>query len=241
MKATPALTLVSNMKDSPKPKRSAVLFSGGKDSCMAAHLAKKAGHELSCLITILSENPDSYMFHTPSIERTKQQAEIMNLPLILESTKGIKEEELEDLEEAIRKARDKYSIDCIVTGALHSNYQVTRIQKICDKLELECLNPLWHKNELEYLKEIIREKFRVIITGVASEGLDQAWLGREIDEKFIRDIIELNKKFQIHISGEGGEFETFVLNCPLFERELKITDKKISGSGNSWRMEISVN
>jgi ABC transporter with metal-binding/Fe-S-binding domain ATP-binding protein len=218
----------------------AVLFSGGKDSCMAAYLAKKAGHEIACLITMLSENPDSYMFHTPSIERTKQQAEAMNLPLIVKSTKGIKEEELEDLEEAIKEAREKYRVECVVSGAIASNYQKSRIEEICKKLGLRSIAPLWEKDELEYLKDLIKNNFEVIITGVASEGLDESWLGRKIDEKFIQDIIELNRKFQIHVAGEGGEFETFVLNCPLFDRGLEITSKKTSGSGNSWRMGISL-
>ena len=124
-----------------------VLFSGGKDSTYAAWLAKKQGHELACLITLYSENPDSYMFHTPSIRKTKQQARIMNLPIIIQKTKGKKELELRDLEKAIKSAVKEHKIQGIVTGALHSVYQASRIQKICDKLGLECFNPLWQKDE----------------------------------------------------------------------------------------------
>ena len=80
----------------------AVLFSGGKDSTYAAYLTKKYENEISCLISIISENPESYMFHTPSIKKVKKQAEIMNLPLITQKTKGKKEEELNDLENAIK-------------------------------------------------------------------------------------------------------------------------------------------
>ena len=60
-----------------------VLFSGGKDSTFACYLAKKQGYEISCLISIFSENKESWMFHTPSIEQVKKQAEVMNIPLIL--------------------------------------------------------------------------------------------------------------------------------------------------------------
>ena len=77
----------------------AVLFSGGKDSTLAAWLAQKEGHELSCLISIISENKHSYMFHTPSIEKTKAQAQAMDIPIIVQETKGEKEEELKDLQE----------------------------------------------------------------------------------------------------------------------------------------------
>ena len=123
---------------------------------------------------------------------------------------------------------------------MHSVYQASRIQKICDELEIKCFNPLWHKNEFEYLEELIKNKFRVIITGVSAYPLDASWIGRKIDMKFIEDVKNLYEKYKIHPAGEGGEFESFVLNCPLFERPLKVTDSKISGEKNSWRMEVKV-
>lgn len=217
-----------------------VLFSGGKDSTMATWLAKKQGHEITCLITIYSENPDSYMFHTPSIFKTKKQAEVMGIPLFTEQTKGVKEEELKDLERAIKKAKEKYKIEGIVTGALHSDYQASRIQKICDKLKLECINPLWHKDEFQYLRDIINNKFKVVIIGVSAYPLGASWLGRVIDEKFIEDVTELHEKYKIHVAGEGGEFETFVLECPLFERPLKVTGADFTGEDYSWKMEVEV-
>ncbi len=219
----------------------AILFSGGKDSVYSAYLVKQAEHELSCLISIFSENKESYMFHTPSIEKVKKQAEVMGLPLIIQKTKGEKEKELEDLEEAIKKAKQEYGIEGIVTGAIQSVYQASRIQKICDRLKLKCINPLWQKNELEYLKELIDNKFKVMIVGVFAYPLDQKWLGRIIDVDFIKEVQELNEKYKIHVAGEGGEFETFVLNCPLFDKELEVKGfKDISTGEHSWRREIEI-
>ena len=79
----------------------AVLFSGGKDSVYASYLTKQQGHELVCLISVVSENSESYMFHTPNIEKTKKQADVMGLPLIIQKTKGEKEKELEDYNHSI--------------------------------------------------------------------------------------------------------------------------------------------
>ena len=217
-----------------------VLFSGGKDSCYSAYLAKQKGHELTCLISVFSKNKESYMFHTPSISKVKKQAEVMGIPLLIQKTKGKKEEELKDLKNVILKAKEKYKVEGIVTGALASVYQSSRIQKICDELKLKCINPLWKKNEIKYLKELIKNKFEVIITGVFAYPLDNSWLGRPIDNKFIEKVQILSKKYKIHPAGEGGEFETFVLDCPLFKKPLKITDSKISGEKNSWSMEIEV-
>jgi len=218
-----------------------ILFSGGKDSVYSTYLTKKAGHKIKCLISVMSENKESYMFHTPSIEKTKKQAEVMGIPLITQKTKGIKEEELKDLEKAIQKAKEKYNIKGIVTGAIESVYQASRIQKICDKLDLECFNPLWQKKEIGYLNELVKNNFKVIIVGVFAYPLDQSWLGRRIDKQFIEEVKQLQEKYKIHPAGEGGEFETFVLDCPLFKRELKIKSfKDISTGENSWRREIEL-
>lgn len=218
-----------------------VLFSGGKDSVYATHLAKKEGHEIVCLISIFSENKESYMFHTPSIEKTKKQAKVMEIPLLIQKTKGEKEIELKDLEKAIKKAKEKYSIEGIITGAIQSVYQSSRIQKICKNLKLKCVNPLWQKDELKYLNELIKEKFEITIVGVFAYPLDESWIGKKIDEKFVDEIKKLNEKYKIHVAGEGGEFETFVLNCPLYKKPLKIVNKKIFKEGeNSFRAEIDV-
>ncbi len=218
-----------------------ILFSGGKDSAYAAYIAKKYKYKISCLISIFSENKESYMFHTPSISKVEKQAESMQIPIIIQKTKGKKEEELKDLEKAIKLAIKKYEIEGIVTGAIQSVYQSSRIQKICNKLKIECFNPLWQKDEIEYLNELIKNKFKVIITGVFAYPLDKNWLGREINNKFIEDIKKLHDKYKISMIGEGGEFETFVLDCPLFKKPLKVSSFKDFKEGeNSWRRELEL-
>jgi diphthine-ammonia ligase len=217
-----------------------LLFSGGKDSSYAAYLIKRDNHEISCLISIFSENEESYMFHTPSISKVEKQAEAMEIPLVKMTTSGKKEKELLDLENAIKIAVKKYKIEGIISGAVESVYQASRIQKICDKLNIGCFNPLWQKNQIELLKELIKNNFEIIITGVFAEGFDKSWLGRQIDDKFIKDIQKLNEKYKISPSGEGGEYESFVLNSPLFNKKLKIVDFNDFGEKNSWRRELEV-
>jgi len=219
----------------------ALLLSGGKDSVYTGYLAKEHKHEISCAISIVSENKDSYMFHTPSISKTTSQAKSMNLPIIIQKTKGKKEIELKDLETAIRSAKAKYRIQGVITGAIQSVYQSSRIQKICNKLNLEVFNPLWQISEQEYLENLIKNKFQVILTGVFAYPLDKSWLGKTINKKFMKEITDLNKKYKISLIGEGGEFETFVLDCPLFSKSLKIKSFKDSKEGeNSFRREIKL-
>tara|TARA_Y100000034_G_scaffold121692_1_gene166256 strand:+ start:808 stop:1389 length:582 start_codon:yes stop_codon:yes gene_type:complete len=181
-----------------------VLFSGGKDSSLALYKAGK----VEVLITLDSKNKDSYMFHTP-IDEVEKLAEKLQIDLIKFKTEGEKEKELEDLKLAIKKAIDEYSIEGIVTGAVASTYQASRIQKICDELKIYCFNPLWQMDQEELLREAIK-KFKVRIVKVAAEGLDDSWVGREINEETIKELIKLKEKFKINVAGEGGEYESVV-------------------------------
>lgn len=211
--------------------KAAVLFSGGKDSTMAIYKAMKEGNEVKYLVSIFSDNPASYMFHVANIHITELSAEAMGIPLIKKVTKGIKEEELKDLTHILSELKDK-GIEAIYSGALFSVYQKSRIDSICEDLGLKSCAPLWHRDPEEYMEEIIDLGFEVIITSVAAEGLDESWLGRTIDEHVLDEIIELNKKYMIHIGFEGGEAETLVLNGPIFNKRIKVLK-----SENVWEMD----
>jgi len=199
----------------------AILYSGGKDSTLAMHKASE-DNEIVCLITMHSENKDSYMFHSSNIHLTELQAQALEIPLINFNTHGKKELELTDLKDSIKKAKDKFKFQGIVTGALFSDYQASRIGKICEDLELKCLNPLWHLDPVTELNKLLQLDFEVMIIQVAAEGFDESWLGRKIDQKTIDDLIKINKKNKINITAEGGEYESLVLNCPMFKKRISI-------------------
>jgi len=198
-----------------------VLFSGGKDSVFACRRALERD-QVACLITMLSTNPDSYMFHTPNIRRTDLQAEAMGIPLLVWPTHGRKEEELDDLALAISAAKDSYAIEGIVTGAIDSVYQAARVQKICRDLDLWCYCPLWQTNQLDYLRLLLKEGFSVIISGVYADPFDAEWLGASLTIERINQLAALQKKYKINPSGEGGELETFVLDGPVFKKRIEI-------------------
>ena len=161
--------------------RIGVLFSGGKDSTLALHKTAEK-EEVVCLITLVSQNKESFMFHTPNIDVTVLQAEAIGLPLIQKVTEGKPEEELEDLEEAIAQAVKDFQIEGVVSGAVESVYQSERIQRICNRLGVWCFNPLWKRNQKALLEEIVAKGFRVIISGVFAYPLDRR-LARERDRQ----------------------------------------------------------
>jgi diphthine-ammonia ligase len=221
----------------------AVLFSGGKDSTYALYKAMK-DHEIICLITIKSLNPESYMFHTPAIDLTKLQSQAMGIPLLTVETKGEKEIELKDLEIAIDEAKTMYKIEGVVTGAVESVYQSTRIQKICDKLGLWCFNPLWQMNQIQLLNELLDNKFKIIITSVNAYPFDETWLGQELDKNMINELTKLQNKFKVNPAGEGGETESLVINAPFFKKQIRIDNydvnhKDYSGSINITEAHLS--
>ncbi len=215
----------------------AILFSGGKDSILAMSKAMKTD-EVVCLISLISENKESYMFHTPNIGLTKLQAESIGLPLIQKATKGVKEDELADLKSAISEAIERYGIEGVVTGAVESVYQSSRVQRICSELGLWCFNPLWLKDQKYILEELLESRFTVMISGVFAYPFDRSWLGRIIDESAVRELLEMNEKYGISPAGEGGEIETTVLDAPFFAKPLEVKGKKIHWKGDSGWLEV---
>ncbi len=212
--------------------RFGVLFSGGKDSTLAMHLALKKG-EVVCLITIISKNKESYMFHTPNIEVTKLQAQALGLPQITIISDGKKEEELCDLKNAIIEAKKKHKIEGVVTGAIESVYQSSRIERVCSSLGIQCFNPLWKYNQKKLLENLIEMKYEVIISGVFAYPLDEKWLGKQIDNQIINKLVDLNEKYGVSPSGEGGEIETTVLDAPLFKQKIEVIESESEIKGNS--------
>jgi len=215
-----------------------ILLSGGKDSLYAAYIASKE-HELVCAITIKSENPESYMFHTPNIDIVDLQAQTMNVPLIVVRSKGEKELELLDLEQAMLEAKKTYDIQGIVTGAVASQYQASRVEHICEKHNLWAIHPLWQIDQMQLLHELLQKEFEIIISGVFGYPLDETWLGKTIDENRIQKLGVLQQQYQLNPAGEGGEIETLVINCPLFSKRIHVHDSKITYENHAGNYHIT--
>jgi ABC transporter with metal-binding/Fe-S-binding domain ATP-binding protein len=198
--------------------RVAVLFSGGKDSVLALHRVLNEGYQVSCLVSMIPQREDSWMFHYPNIRLVDLSAEAVELPIVKAETVGAKEAEIDDL----RRVIEKLDVEGIVSGAVASNYQKTRMDQICSEFKLKSIAPLWQQDQLSLLKELLKLKFEVIITGAYAYGFNKEWLGRKIDEQAIEDLEKLNSKYGVSLVGEGGEYESFVLNAPLFKKRIRV-------------------
>ena len=200
--------------------RVAVLCSGGKDSSLALWLAQKQGHEIAHVVAMIPKREDSWMFHYPNIQLIDLFAECAGLPLIKTKTSGEREQELEDL----KRALSGLDIEGVVSGVIASNYQKSRIDSICEELNLKSIAPLWGREPIELLNEMLNARFDILITSVAAEGFDESWLGKKIDEGCLEDLKKLHAKFKINISAEGGEYESLVLDAPFFKKRIEVVE-----------------
>ena len=203
-----------------KTKEAAVLFSGGKDSCLALHKSMKEGYDIRYLLNVFPKTIDSFMFHKSDLDLLARQAEELGAELIVLESKGEKEKELEDLKELINEVKDK--VDAIIVGGIASSYQGERIKKICDELGLEFIAPLWDYSSEQIWKELLDEKFEVILIKISCEGIPKEFLGKIIDEKLFSELKNKAKKFKFRLDFEGGEAETAVLWMPGFKKHIKI-------------------
>tara|TARA_B100000902_G_scaffold96503_1_gene99183 strand:- start:2489 stop:3160 length:672 start_codon:yes stop_codon:yes gene_type:complete len=202
----------------------AVLASGGKDSTYASWWALMQGWSLEVMITVKITGDDSMMFQLQNTEIAKFQAESIGVEWIEVNSSGIENDEIYELEEEIRKFEG--SLDAIVVGALRSDYQKTRIERMCERLELISFCPLWHHSPSEHMNSLIEHGFDVRIVSVSSEGLGEKWLGKKITKDSLDELTILSEKFRFNLDGEGGEFETITLDAPHFNKTIICEGKK---------------
>jgi len=217
----------------------ASLFSGGKDSLYSIFLAKKQGHEVKCLLSVFPKSAESHLLHHPNLKWTSLQSKSMQIPqLTVESNSDETNNELISLEEILIKSIDKYGIEGIVHGGIQSQFQKEKFENLCHKLNLKSVTPLWNINPLEYMNELISANFKFIISSVSSGGLDDSWLGKIITKNDISILYTLSQKFGFNLNFEGGEAETFVVNCPLFLYPIEIIKAEKIWDGYRGRFEI---
>jgi len=198
----------------------AVLFSGGKDCCLALHKVLVDGHEVVYLLSVLPDNEDSFMFHKPFVGLLKRQTEELGIELVTKESEGVENDELVDLKELIEGVSG--GIDGVVVGGIASSYQGDRIEKICDELGLEFITPLWDCSPEDVWRDLLDGGFEVVMARVACEGLGKEWVGRVIDENVFEELKGLAKEYKFRIDFEGGEAESVVLNMPEFGERIDI-------------------
>ena len=221
----------------------AALYSGGKDSTFAISCAKEMGHRVACLITMYPIADDSALFHYPNSWVTTYLADAMQIPIMGFQVGGpSKEDEMNALEEAIMQVKSLYGIEGIVHGGISSNYQKQAFEQVCLRQGIAAVAPLWNNNtdpETYITELVVNRGFHIIIAGVSAMGLDNKWLGKEIDKESIAKLVSISKKCGFNLTFEGGEAETLVIDCPLYwKKKLQINAATTHWDGQRGIFEI---
>jgi len=197
---------------------------------------ERRGHNVEYLLTIFPESDESLYFHYPNIELTRLQAEAMMKQQFVERCEIGRAEEVSALARLI--GRVSGMVDGVVSGAIASRFQLKAFKEICEEYGLSLFAPLWGMNPLTILWEMINEGFDVIITGVAAAGLGRELLGAHLTPSLVKEIKQTSDRFEINPAGEGGEFETFVLDAPIFKQRIKIIKAEVDWRGDRGFLKI---
>ena len=221
--------------------RVGILSSGGKDSAAAWWWAICKGWDVTTLITMKVTSGDSMMFQVPGTDIVEYQAKLANVDWISINTKGVEDLEIYDLEQELAKL----NIDALVCGALRSDYQKSRIERMCARIGIISYTPLWHQSALSHITGLVDNGFGVMITSVACDGLDESWIGKILDQESLKVLIQLSEKYRFNVDGEGGEYETLVVRGPHFDGNIDIVgDVKWQGRRGELiinKMSVSLN
>ena len=222
------------------------------------------GWKVECLITIHITNDDSMMFQIPNTSIAGLQAHSMGVPWLPILSDGRQEEEISDLENGINGLTNvnytferivldteviefpdnlllqlaNLEIDALVVGALRSDYQKTRIERMCEKLGLISYCPLWHHNPEEHMDSVIERGFDVRIVSVSTDGLGEEWLGQKITQDSLEELTRISAKYRFNLDGEGGEFETIVVDAPHMSQPIDVSGhSNWKGNRGTWILE----
>ena len=205
-------------------------WSGGKDSCFACYKAIQEGHEVVNLLIMMSD-PSISNFHMIRSDMLDAQSQAIGIPIVKWTTTPDTYEQ--EFKKALLQMKGK-GVEGIVTGdvfdvALH---EAGWLDRICKEVGLTPIRPLWHRDTQQILEEFINAGFKATVVRIVTNLLSMDWLGREINKKFLDDLLKLGT---VDPCGEHGEFHTFVTDGPLFKKTwIEILEsEKVKLNGNA--------
>jgi len=211
-----------------------VSWSGGKDSCLACHKALSQGYEVAYLLNMVIDDKKFPMGrHGISLELLRAQAQAMGFTLIQQHTVGNEyERQFKSIvNKLIQKGIGGGIFGDIGTVVNHLDW----VKRVCDDLGIECMEPLWGQSQKQVLTDFIYAGFKAVVVATKSDVMGPEWLGRKVDSSFVRDVARIG----IDPCGEAGEYHTFVINGPIFQRRIQILrSEKVLKEGH-WFLNIA--
>lgn len=199
----------------------AILYSGGKDSTFAIDDAKSKGWNIKYLLSVKPVRTDCYLFHFATVEHTPVLAKALNIPhTLLRCDVADPKKEAELIRHHVLAAE---KIDALVLGG--TGLQETQIRSLQEAMlpsGIEVFAAHSGQDHDVVMEQMIEKGYDIRITQIASDGLDRSWLGRKIDKATLEEMKIRADQFGFHVGGEGGYFDTFVVDGPIFSHRIEI-------------------
>lgn len=216
--------------------RVVVSWSGGKDSCFACYKAISEGFDVSHLMNFVSKD-GRCMSHGLNSQLILAQSEAIGIPIVQRELAWETYEQ--GFKSAVRELKQK-GVEGAVFGDIsniagHEGW----IDRVCNELSIKPMKPLWGSDPWQLLTDFIKEGFEARVVMAKASLFSEEWLGRKINETFMRDLRKLAKKVDVHPCGELGEYHTFVYDGPLFRKRLRILDFEKKTLEGFWFLDIT--
>jgi len=205
-------------------------WSGGKDSCFACYKAISDGMDISHLVNFISKEHKRVSFHGTEARLIQLQARAIGIPLLQKETTP--EEYEQEFKEAV-KGLVQNGVKGMVFGDIYLQEHRDWVERVCGELGIEAIEPLWGRATEEILLEFIDDGFEAIIVSANSDLIDEKWIGRKVDRKFL----EYLKDSHIDLCGENGEYHTLVIDGPLFKNRIELTETRTIMRDGYWFLD----
>ncbi|MBZ9577977.1 diphthine--ammonia ligase [Patescibacteria group bacterium] len=207
-------------------------WSGGKESALALYKAQRSKMDIAYLVNMVSVDGKHSRSHGVSAALLKIQAQALGIPIVQRKTTWETYEE--EFKKAVSELKTK-GIDTGIFGDIDLQQHRDWVERVCKDVDIKPILPLWKEKRENLLKEFIDQKFKAIVVATDASSLGKEWLGRQVDNEFVKDINSLKK---VDLCGEEGEYHSLVYNGPIFKGPIElIFDKKIF-KDKHWFLEL---
>jgi len=198
-------------------KKAIFNWSGGKDSALALYKCiENKEFEICQLLTSINKERQRISMHGIRKELLIQQAESIGIPLnIIEIPESTNMETYDSIMKNKLISLNKMGINYSIFGDIFLEdlraYRETRLSEV----SLKGVFPLWKMQTKDVIEEFLKLGFKTIVVAADAKLLSKDFVGRVIDEKFLKELPP-----NVDPCGENGEFHTFVFDGPIFEKAI---------------------
>ena len=211
-----------------------VSWSGGKDAVFACYkVMQNTNRKPAVFLNMITKSGKHSRTHGIGIELLKAQSKAIGVPIMQRKTTW------NSYEEEYKKALSELKSQGVTTGVFGDiDLQEHRdwIERVCKEMGIKAILPLWKKEREEIMAEFKKKGFKAIVVAVNGNFLGKEWLGRIIDNQFIKEI----KKTNIDLCGEKGEYHSFVYDGPIFKHPVELIGKGSVFKDNHWFLRLKL-